>query len=132
MKKPVINLIDYFMDLPDPRLDRRRLHSLTDILCITICAVICGAQRLYADVELYFQKPGAKCQSTELEIEKGHGRLETRRYWLSNQIEWLEQKSEWKGLNAIGMVESTREIRGEQSIERRYYLTNEFFFSMSF
>ena len=31
MKKPVINLIDYFMDLPDPRLDRRRLHSLTDI-----------------------------------------------------------------------------------------------------
>jgi predicted transposase YbfD/YdcC len=30
----------------------------------------------------------------------------------------------WKGLNAIGMVESTREIRGEQSMERRYYLTS--------
>src|ERR1700722_6373988 len=44
MQKPMISLMDYFVDLPDPRLDRRKLHRLTDILCIAICAVICGAQ----------------------------------------------------------------------------------------
>ncbi len=44
MKPSVISLIDHFVTLPDPRINRRKLHSLTDILCITICAVLCGAQ----------------------------------------------------------------------------------------
>ena len=34
---------DVFADLPDPRLDRNRLHLLTDILTIALCAVLCGA-----------------------------------------------------------------------------------------
>lgn len=33
----------YFQDLPDPRRDHTRLHKLTDIIAIAICAVICGA-----------------------------------------------------------------------------------------
>ena len=37
-------LIDCFADLPDPRVERTRLHSLTDMLVITICAVLCGAE----------------------------------------------------------------------------------------
>ena len=36
-------LLDYFGDLPDPRIARGRLHSLHDILVIAICGVICGA-----------------------------------------------------------------------------------------
>ncbi|MDQ6962667.1 MAG: ISAs1 family transposase, partial [Mariprofundaceae bacterium] len=39
--KPVI--LDYFSEVPDPRIDRRKLHSLEDIFFITLCAVICGA-----------------------------------------------------------------------------------------
>jgi predicted transposase YbfD/YdcC len=31
-------------DLPDPRVERTRLHALTDILVIAICAVLCGAE----------------------------------------------------------------------------------------
>lgn len=34
---------EYFSDLPDPRVDRTRLHDLHDILVIAICGVICGA-----------------------------------------------------------------------------------------
>jgi predicted transposase YbfD/YdcC len=34
---------DVFADLPDPRLDRNKLHRLTDILTIALCAVLCGA-----------------------------------------------------------------------------------------
>ena len=33
-------LLDFFADLPDPRVERTKLHKLEDILAITICAVI--------------------------------------------------------------------------------------------
>ncbi len=33
----------FFADLPDPRVSRTRKHRLDDILAITLCAVICGA-----------------------------------------------------------------------------------------
>jgi predicted transposase YbfD/YdcC len=37
-------LIEQFADLPDPRVERTRLHKLIDILSIAVCAVICGAE----------------------------------------------------------------------------------------
>lgn len=36
-------IIEHFSDLPDPRVERTRLHNLMDILVIVICAVISGA-----------------------------------------------------------------------------------------
>lgn len=36
-------LAPYFASLRDPRRPRRRLHALTDLIVIAICAVICGA-----------------------------------------------------------------------------------------
>ena len=36
-------LLRYFDELPDPRMNRTKRHLLGDILAITICAVICGA-----------------------------------------------------------------------------------------
>jgi len=38
-----IGFVRYFADLPDPRVDRTKWHRLDDILVITLCAVICGA-----------------------------------------------------------------------------------------
>jgi predicted transposase YbfD/YdcC len=35
---------DYFGELDDPRLDRKKQHSLMDILFISLCAVVCGAK----------------------------------------------------------------------------------------
>jgi predicted transposase YbfD/YdcC len=57
-------------------------------------------------------------------LEKDHGRIETRRYWQSSDIDWIEDKPLWKGLRSIGMVESIRCIKGKNSIERRYYLAS--------
>ena len=37
-------LIEQRNELPDPRVQRTRLHSLIDILALAICAVICGAE----------------------------------------------------------------------------------------
>jgi predicted transposase YbfD/YdcC len=55
-------------------------------------------------------------------IEKDHGRIEIRRYSLSSQIDWLEAKSDWAGLQAVGRVESTRLIGEKTSTECRYFL----------
>lgn len=38
------NVMDFFGDLPDPRMNRTRRHELPDILVIAICAIICGAE----------------------------------------------------------------------------------------
>ena len=55
-------------------------------------------------------------------VEKDHGRIETRRYWQSSDIEWFADKPLWKKLHSVGMVESLRCIKGKTTIERRYYL----------
>jgi predicted transposase YbfD/YdcC len=39
-----LSITDAFAELPDPRLDRNQLHTLTDILTIALCAVIAGAE----------------------------------------------------------------------------------------
>jgi predicted transposase YbfD/YdcC len=37
-------IADAFADLPDPRVDRNKLHLLADILVVALCAVISGAE----------------------------------------------------------------------------------------
>lgn len=56
-------------------------------------------------------------------VEKDHGRLEIRRYWLSAELDWFADRPKWEGLRTVGMVESVRQV-GDQppTVERRYYL----------
>src|SRR5512146_1235810 len=35
---------EHFWVLPDPRVDRTKLHKLEDILTLALCGVICGAE----------------------------------------------------------------------------------------
>jgi predicted transposase YbfD/YdcC len=55
-------------------------------------------------------------------IDKGHGRVEIRRYWHTQEIDWFEDKKQWTGLRSAGMVESTRIQNGQRSTQRRIYL----------
>ena len=57
-------------------------------------------------------------------VEKDHGRLETRRYFQSDQLNWFADRPKWEGLKSVGMVESTREVDGKTTVERRYYLSS--------
>jgi predicted transposase YbfD/YdcC len=44
MTKPALErLIDSFSSLPDPRVVGRTTHNLVDIMVLTVCAVLCGA-----------------------------------------------------------------------------------------
>jgi predicted transposase YbfD/YdcC len=45
---PVGRIIRHFDALEDPRIDRRKLHDLTEMIIIALCATICGADSLVA------------------------------------------------------------------------------------
>ena len=82
---------------------------------------------LHDDVKLFLETEQEKnFQNTQHDyyetVEKGHGRVESRRYWITNQIDWLNNRTEWHGLKTIGLVESERYINGETSIDRRYFI----------
>ena len=65
----------------------------------------------------------AKVPYTHLEtVEKEHGRIETRRYSITGEIDWMADRLEWEGLRSIGMVESVRDIQGVVTTERRFFL----------
>jgi len=91
-----------------------------------------GNQKLmHEDVALFFTGAFEKdfkdtSYDTYETIEKGHGRIETRRYWISDKIDWLQKEHGWPGLKAIGCVESIREKVKSKEVtkEIRYYLTS--------
>jgi predicted transposase YbfD/YdcC len=58
--------------------------------------------------------------------EGGHGRIETRRVWVTDEVEWIKLDQPWPGLASLAMVETTREILGvgEKVIHRRYYISS--------
>jgi predicted transposase YbfD/YdcC len=56
--------------------------------------------------------------------DKGHGRVEVRRYWQTEQIAWFADRDQWEGLRSVAMVESVRTAQGRQSVERRYHLSS--------
>ncbi|NCC62554.1 MAG: ISAs1 family transposase [Verrucomicrobiae bacterium] len=81
---------------------------------------------LHEDVRQYWSDPQLPREEyDEYETaDKGHGRHEVRRYRISSQLEWLTVREDWKGLQSIGMVESTRTIRGATTVQRHYYLSS--------
>ena len=44
--------LDHFQDIKDPRINRKKLYTCDEILLLTLCAVICGADG-WEDVESY-------------------------------------------------------------------------------
>lgn len=48
MATPSFTLTDCFAHLDNPRVERTKLHLLEDILALTICASICGADTFVA------------------------------------------------------------------------------------
>jgi predicted transposase YbfD/YdcC len=57
-------------------------------------------------------------------VDGDHGRIETRRYWITAEIEGLGAQASWANLQSVGMVESRREIGDTVQIDTRYFLTS--------
>jgi len=56
--------------------------------------------------------------------EKGHGRIEKREYFQTNDIDWFSEKDKWKNLKSIGMVRRTVTNKDKVSVETSYYISS--------
>ena len=84
---------------------------------------------LYDDVTVFFDE-ARTTEFAEIEhayqetVDGDHGRIETRRYWITSDIEWLGAKGSWANLQSLGMVESHRDLGDKVETETRYFLTS--------
>jgi predicted transposase YbfD/YdcC len=60
-KRPIADIELYFGQIEDPRVERRKLHKLLDIIVIAICAVICGADN-WVDIQYFGERKKAWLQ----------------------------------------------------------------------
>ena len=89
------------------------------------CLALKGNQsNIHDDVRLYFNTQTVK--NVKKTLEKGHGRIERREYYLETEIDWLYGRERWVGLCAIGAVKSKVEAKGKGKVteETRYFLTS--------
>jgi predicted transposase YbfD/YdcC len=62
--------------------------------------------------------------------DSGHGRIQTRRVWITDEVQWLGEEllAAWPGLASLVVVESRRQdlgdLSGKRSIERRYFISS--------
>lgn len=85
--------------------------------------------QLYGDVKLYMDdiiQSGKENEDFYYHdtIDADHGRIETRKYWITSDIDWLHNRKNWRGLKCIGCVERTRETGKGVSTETSYFIAS--------
>ena len=80
---------------------------------------------LHEDVRLYFEDPTllSRCAYTKT-TEKARGGIERREYWQTDDIAWLPQKKDWKGLKSIAMTRNTTLKDGVETSQTRYFISS--------
>jgi len=92
---PVGSIGKHFSKVRDPRIERTKRHKLLDIICIAICAVICGADN-WVEVENFGRQKQVWLQ-TFLELSNGIPSHDTfgRVFGLVNPEEFQRSFLEW-------------------------------------
>ena len=82
--------------------------------------------QLNDDVRLLFEAPPATLTFAVVEDhDKGHGRLETRTCTVTEDIQWLRDRHpHWDQLRSVIQIEAVRDIKGQISTEKRYYISS--------
>jgi len=58
------------------------------------------------------------------EVDNAHGRMEIRRYWITNYLKDIRDTGKWESLKTIGMVESERHLGDKVTHDKRYYINS--------
>jgi len=59
-------------------------------------------------------------------VEKGHGRIETRRAFVTSYVDWFENLADWESLNSFGVIDRIREnvLDGTTTFERTFFISS--------
>lgn len=100
---------------------RKIAQAIVDREADYVLALKGNQPALHDDVRRFLDDPETPLASAR-EVDKGHGRIETRKAAVSTDIGWLREMHDWPGLQAVGKITATREIGGKATSETRYYL----------
>ena len=96
-----------------------------------LLAVKANQPGLRQEIETFFaDAPPASLERTDIEIDKGHGRIEQRVVTLARDVDWLEGERRFPGelrlpeVAAIVKVEGKSELEHRCRFETRYYITS--------
>lgn len=84
---------------------------------------------LHDDVALFFEDASKRDfqdipHDSHQTVDGDHGRVEVRRYVTVSDLDWLEDRPEWKNLQLIGMVQSERHVGDKVTNETRYFISS--------
>ena len=85
---------------------------------------------LEADVEDYFRTAPAEQLVSKTTIEKGHGRIETRTYAASGEVDWIASERSYPGqpgfntIKTIVKIHARVEYADRCSFDTRYYISS--------
>jgi predicted transposase YbfD/YdcC len=65
----------------------------------------------------------ASCSKAEYS-EKSRGREERHEVWVTEELEWLDKRHEWNGLNSLILIRRTRRQEDQETTESRYYISS--------
>ena len=81
---------------------------------------------LHEEVKLFMDDAIANSESYDYscDTDAGHGRVEIRNVWYSENVRWIQDLKQWTGLSSLVAVESQRIIGDKVSTERRYFISS--------
>jgi len=117
MSKRSLSMVIHFGALKDPRIDRTKRHLLVDIVCLSICAVIAGAEG-WEDIE-EFGKQKADWLRTFLQLPHGIPSHDTiaRVFRLLDSEEFEATFRDW--ISIVNQCLGTRHIAVDGKSARR-------------
>jgi predicted transposase YbfD/YdcC len=62
--------------------------------------------------------------ATADDVDKGHGRIETRTCWTTTDIKGIDPDRQWNGLKTVACVKSLRETAEGSSTQYHYYISS--------
>lgn len=124
----LIDVKNYIITSDAMSCQKKTVQKITDNECDYVIGLKGNQGTLHEDVKLYFEtaqkEPNFYPLSKNKTSDKNHGRIEKREYFLTTDVDWINDRNEWANLNAIGMVRSKRIINGVETIENRYFISS--------
>lgn len=99
-------------------------HTIIEEKADYVLQVKDNQQRLHEDIALFFQDTENGPFDTYETIDGDHGRIETRQYLVTSDIDWLPGKHLWAGIKTIAMAVRQREVNAKVCVETSYFISS--------
>ena len=82
-------------------------------------------ETLKKDIEAYIHDTVLReNMKKKVKTEKNRGRIEKRTAYITENIEWLESRKDWRGLKCIGAIHTEFEEQDKKTSEWHYYISS--------